>query len=271
MNAPIDDTHASPVTLNISDTGIASVILNRPEKHNAFDDHLILGLQRIFRELENNKTIRCMILSGNGKSFSAGADINWMASMATASENANYDDELTLANLFSELNQLPFPTIAKVRGAAFGGAIGLISCCDIAIAASDAAFSLPEVKIGLIPATISPYVINAIGSRNARRYFLTAERFSAAVALHIGLLSETTPANQLDERVDALARAMLCNAPQATARAKQLIAELAEQAMDDKLTEKTSRLIAGIRASAEGVEGLSAFLEKRPPNWMEGI
>lgn len=249
--------------------GVATVTLNNPAKHNAFDDNIIGLLTRAFTELASNGNVRAMILTGNGKSFSAGGDLAWMKRMATYSYDENLADAQALALMLKTLNALPFPTIAKVSGAAFGGAVGLISCCDIAIGASNAAFSLSEVKIGLLPATISPYVIAAIGGRAARRYFLTAERFDANAALQLGLLSECVELEALDEKVAQVVTSILGNSPKAIQASKILIFNVAGKELNQRLIDYTCDEIATIRASQEGQEGLQAFLEKRPASWIK--
>ena len=249
------------------DTGVATVTLNRPDKHNAFDDQIIADLKTLFEEIDHDQQIRVMILAANGKSFSAGADLQWMQSMADYSFEQNQHDAQKLAMMLKTLNELSKPTIARVQGAAFGGAVGLVSCCDIAIGTSDASFCLSEVKVGLVPATISPYVIAAIGQRATRRYFQTAERFSADTALQLGLLSEIVATEQLDDTIISLTTNLLNNAPNAMSQSKQLIHDINGQAITPELLEQTSKLIANVRVSKEGQEGLNAFLQKRKPGW----
>jgi len=252
----------------IDDRGIATVTLFRAEVHNAFNDDLIWELNNAFQILGDNEDVRAIVLTGAGKSFSAGADLNWMKAAAGYSEEQNMQDALRLSEMLSTLNTCPKPTIAIVNGAAFGGGVGLAACCDIAIAVDGAKFSLSEVKLGLTPATISPYVIAAIGERAARRYFLTAERFDAVEAKRIGLVHETAPSLQ-----DAFSLAhifiknLLEGAPKAHAEAKGLIAAVAGREITDELRMKTAKRIANRRASDEGTEGLTAFLEKRKPKW----
>lgn len=255
------------VTTHIDKRGVATVTLNNPDQHNAFDDAMIDHLQQAFDTLDKNPQVRVMVLAAEGKSFSAGADLNWMKRMANYSYAENLADAKKLSGMLHSLNTFSKPSIARVQGAAFGGAVGLVSCCDIAIGTTRASFSLSEVKIGLAPATISPYVIAAIGQRAARRYFLTAERFSAEQAQALGLLSEIVSSEQLDESIAALINTLLMNSPQAVATSKQLIFEVAHQAINEPLIDHTSQVIAAIRVSAEGQEGLSAFTQKRPPAW----
>jgi len=256
------------ITINIDTRGIATVTMNRPEKHNAFDDGVIAELTAAFEQVANHDGVRVMVLAAEGKSFSAGADLGWMKRMATYSYDDNLKDANALANMLKVLNTLPIPTIARVQGAAFGGAVGLVSCCDMAIAAPRASFCLSEVKIGLIPATISPYVIDAIGQRASRRYFNTAERFSAETATRLGLVSEMVEEDQLDNTINQLIDAVLANSPAAVKAAKILIADVANRPINDELINDTSERIATIRTSSEGQEGLTAFLEKRPAAWI---
>ncbi|WP_444883578.1 enoyl-CoA hydratase/isomerase family protein [Microbulbifer sp. PSTR4-B] len=254
----------------VDSEGVATVTLNRPEIHNAFDDELIHELATTFDTLAQNPAVRVLVLASNGKSFSAGADLNWMKRMATYSEEENRRDAAALAAMLYKLDTFPAPTIARVQGAAFGGAVGLVSCCDMAVASERASFCLSEVKIGLLPATISPYVINAIGTRRARRYFVTAERFSAERAEQMGLVSEVCAEGDLDLHVQKLVNAIADNGPKAVAMAKQLAMSMSNRVINDELQGQTSALIAAVRVSPEGQEGLSAFLEKRAPKWMNG-
>jgi methylglutaconyl-CoA hydratase len=258
------------VTVSVDARGVATVCLNRPEKHNAFDDTMIAELMDVFQSLAVDPQARVMVLRSTGRSFSAGADLGWMKRMAGYSHEQNYQDARCLAQMLHALNEMPKPTIARIQGAAFGGAVGLVACCDMAVASHQASFALSEVRIGLIPATISPYVIEAIGSRQARRYFLTAERFDAERALQIGLISERVEASLLDDRINSLIDTMLGNGPAAVAAAKQLIFDMAGRPVTEALLEDTSQRIAGIRVSAEGQEGLGAFLDKRSPRWLKG-
>jgi len=259
----------SAILTDIDNRGVATVTLNRAEKHNAFDDAVIAELNSIFIGLDTNEQVRVVILAANGKSFSAGADLNWMKRMAAYNEAENFADAKGLATMLATLNELNKPTIARVQGAAYGGGVGLVSCCDIAIASDRASFCLSEVKLGMVPATISPYVIEAIGPRAARRYFTTAERFSAETALSIGLISESVTEETLDPTVNRLVEALLGNGPKAITAAKQLIADVKHKTIDQPLKDKTSQLIADIRCSAEGREGVSAFLDKRPASWIQ--
>lgn len=255
------------VTTQIDRRGVATVTLNRPERHNAFDDTVIAELSAASCNVASDNRVRVMVLAATGKHFSAGADLAWMRRMG----NANYDDNLAdaeaLANMLRALNRLPKPTIARVQGSAWGGALGLICCCDLAVAASSATFRFSEVRLGLVPATISPYVIATIGPRAARRYFLSAEPIDAETARNLGLLSAAVNESQLDHVVEHWIDHLLQNGPEAMTEAKRLIADIAGKAIDDQLVWHTSETIARLRVSEEGQEGLSAFLEKRPPRW----
>jgi methylglutaconyl-CoA hydratase len=250
--------------------GRATITLNRPEMHNAFDDTLISSLMEELRRLERDPSVRVVILAARGKSFSSGADLNWMRRMAEYSFEENLSDAVGLADLMKTLANLAKPTIALVQGAAIGGGVGLVACCDIALASESAVFCLSEVKLGLIPAVISPYVAAAIGSRATRRYFITAERFSAAEAYRLGLVHEVVAIEELNARADHFTELLMQNGPHAMASVKALVAEVALSALDDDLIADTAERIAEIRASEEGREGLSAYLEKRKPNWSRG-
>ncbi|MFT4519275.1 MAG: methylglutaconyl-CoA hydratase [Halioglobus sp.] len=257
------------ITAQIDSRGVAQVILNRPEKHNAFDDTMIAELIKTFEALADNNDVRVVVLESRGKNFSAGADLEWMKRMAEYDYEANLADARLLAAMLKALYQLPQPTIAKVQGAAFGGAVGLVSCCDMAVAEEGASFCLSEAKIGLIPATIGPYVVRAIGERASKRYFTTAERFTAATAHTLGLVSEVAVTGELDEGADRIIEALLNNGPQAVQQAKQLVNDVAEKDLSEELIEDTCTRIARIRVSKEGQEGLTAFLNKRPASWAE--
>lgn len=249
--------------------GVRRITLNRPQVHNAFDDNLIAELVEALDQAGSDATVRAVVVTGEGASFSAGADLNWMRGMAGASEAQNREDSLRLARLMRTLQYLPKPTVARVNGAAYGGGVGLIACCDIAIGVEDARFGLTEVKLGLVPAVISPYVIHAIGLRQARRLFLTGELFDATTALHIGLLHRCVSAAQLDEAVDTTLAMLAKAGPVAQAEAKQLALRMAgvDAANAERLDQENAALIARLRVSPEGQEGLGAFLGKRAPNW----
>lgn len=248
--------------------GVYTVTLNNPEKHNAFDDRLIADLTKAFNDIAADPQARVMILASTGKSFSAGADLNWMQRMVEYSLAANLRDASALASMLNTLNRLPIPTIAKVQGAAYGGAVGLLSCCDIAVASTRASFCLSEVKIGLIPATISPYVIAAIGQRAARRYFNTAERFDANSAEKLGLISDVVEEAQLNKCVSDILSNLLANSPAAIKASKQLIEDVAGKEINQALIAETSERIANIRVSEQGQQGLNAFLNKQAAPWL---
>lgn len=255
------------VLFDVDSRGVATVTLNNADKHNAFDDSIIYALNQLFKEIALCPDVNIMVLASTGKSFSAGADLGWMKRMASYTYEENLSDANALAQMLKNLNFLPQPTIAKVQGAAFGGAVGLASCCDIVLASEKASFCLSEVKLGLIPATISPYVVNAIGQKASRRYFQTAERFFADKAQQIGLVDEIYPLTELDSAVADMVNTLLANSPLAVRQAKQLAFDVAYQNIDETLIKATSERIAAIRVSEEGQEGLTAFFEKRQPAW----
>jgi methylglutaconyl-CoA hydratase len=247
---------------------VALVTLDRPDVHNAFDETLIAELTGALRAAEADDTVRAVVLLGAGESFCAGADLNWMRKMAGFSRAQNIADARALTMLLATLDTLSKPTIARVHGAAFGGGVGLVACCDVAVAAHDATFALSEARLGLIPAAISPYVIEAIGARAARRYFLTAERFSAAEAYRLGLLHELVPPEQLDLRINELLGFLVTAGPQAQTEGKALIRAVAHRPIDARVIADTARRIARVRASPEGREGVAAFLAKRKAAWV---
>jgi methylglutaconyl-CoA hydratase len=247
--------------------GVARVTLNRPELRNAFDDALIASLRNTFLDIENDRAVRVMVLAGNGPAFCAGADLNWMKRMAGYSHEQNLADAKGLAEMLATLDRLPKPTIARVHGPVFAGGTGLVGACDIAVGTPEAKMCLSEAKLGLSPATISPYVMRAMGERNARRYFLTAEVFGAEEALRIGMLSLLVPQGELDAAVDGLVQHLLAGGPEAHGKIKALIRSVAGRRPDDALVAETAQRIAEIRGSAEGKEGIAAFLEKRRASW----
>ena len=258
------------VLLHASPEGVATVTLNRPEVHNAFDAEVIERLSDIFADLAGADGVRAVLLKAAGKSFSAGADLNWMRHAAGFSEQENREDARALGEMLRRLDTLPQPTVALVQGAAFGGGVGLVAACDIAVAVSDAAFSLSEVKLGLVPAVVSPYVIAAIGARRARRYFLTGERFDAGEARRIGLVHEVVAdAEALAAAGERIVERLFTAAPGAIADAKELISAVAGRPIDAHLIDDTARRIAERRTHHEAREGVAAFLEKRKPNWRE--
>lgn len=250
--------------------GVARVTLNRPDVRNAFDDALIASLTQTFSELDSDAAIKVVLLGGNGPAFCAGADLNWMKRMAGYSHDENLRDARALAEMLRTLDDLDKPTIARVHGPAFAGGTGLVAACDIAVGTPEAKFCFSEAKLGLSPATISPYVMRAIGARAASRYFLTAEVFDAQEALRIGMLSALVPAAELDPTVEALVQHLLAGGAEAHARIKDLIRRITGRTIDDALRGDTARRIAEIRASTEGKEGIAAFLEKRKPKWFSG-
>jgi methylglutaconyl-CoA hydratase len=260
---------APSLSVEVDDRGVATVTLARPELHNAFDDALVADLTGALEALGRDDRVRVVLLAARGKSFSAGADLGWMRRMASYSREENLRDALALARLMRTLDGLPKPTVAVVQGAAYGGGVGLVACCDVALASSRATFCLSEVKLGLIPAVISPYVVAAIGPRAARRYALTAEAFDAAEARRIGLVHEVVEEEALRPAAERIAGALLRNGPGAVAAAKALVTRVALAPLDDALVADTAERIASIRASDEGREGLTAFLEKRAPAWVK--
>jgi methylglutaconyl-CoA hydratase len=257
----------SNILLATDARGVATLTLNRPELRNAWDDALIRELTDAFARVAADDAVRMLVVTGAGTAFSAGGDLNWMRRMAGYSEAENYADAMALAEMLRSLDTLPKPTVARVNGAAFAGGVGLICCCDMAVASESAVFSISEVRLGLVPATIGPYVVAAIGARAARRYCLTAETFPAAEAHRIGLVHDVVPAEKLDEAVERIVAALLQGAPAAQGRAKRLIGAVNSRKVDAEIMALTARTIAEARASAEGREGVSAFLGKRPPAW----
>jgi len=247
--------------------GVARVTLNRPELRNAFDDELIGKLSQAFAELAVDRSVRVIVLAGNGPAFCAGADLNWMKRMAGYSYEENLADAKGLADMLAALDRLPKPTIARVHGPVFAGGTGLVAACDIAVGTPEAKFCLSEAKLGLSPATISPYVIRAMGERLARRYFLTAEVFDAQEAYRIGMLSLLVPAGELDAAIAELVKHLLAGGPESHAKIKALIRDVAGRRPDDAVAAETAKRIAEIRGSAEGREGIAAFLEKRKASW----
>jgi methylglutaconyl-CoA hydratase len=247
--------------------GVARITLNRPDVRNAFDDALISELRKTFDEIGKDKAVRVLILAGNGPAFCAGADLNWMKRMAGYTYRQNLADARALAKMLAALDRLPKPTIARVHGPVFAGGAGLVAACDIAVGAPEAKFCLSEAKLGLSPATISPYVIRAMGESNARRYFLTAEVFDAEEALRIGMLSALVSSSEIDSKIENLTSHLLAGGPRAHGKIKELIRAVAGRPPDDALIADTAKRIAEIRVSPEGKEGIASFLEKRKPSW----
>ena len=256
-----------PVLIDVRADGSATLTLNRPHVHNAFDDALIRRLSEAIETLQDDPKVRVVVVAAAGKSFSAGADLNWLKRAADYTPEQNLDDVRALANLLRTLHRLRQPTIAAVQGPAYGGGVGLVACCDIAVASEAARFSMSEVKLGLLPGTVSPYVIVAMGERQSRRYMLTGERFEATEALRIGLVHKVVAADALATAVQELVDVLLANGPQAMAATKDLIAAMARRPIDDRVIEDSAARFARIRASDEGREGVRAFLAKRPPGW----
>ncbi len=256
------------LTLDTDHRGVATVALNRPQIHNAFNDVVIAELAALFGQLGDDPAVRAVVLTGAGESFSAGGDLGWMKSMIGYSAAENETDARRLAALLDVLDRLPKPTVARVNGSAFGGGVGLVACCDIAVGVEGARFGLTEVRLGLAPATIAPYVIRAIGAREARRYFLTGERFQARRALHMGLLHEVVAADELDATVNLLLDELLKGGPTALVACKRLVEDVQAATDRESLKRDTAALIARLRVSDEGQEGLQAFFARRAPDWI---
>ncbi|WP_301103374.1 enoyl-CoA hydratase/isomerase family protein [Propionivibrio sp.] len=251
------------------DDSVGILTLNKAERHNAFDELLIAEITNGLLELEADPRVRVVVLSSTGKSFCTSAELHWMKRAATSTVQENLRDARNLARLMSTLNELCKPTIARVQGPAYGSGLGLIAACDIAVATYDSLFALTEVKLGILPAVVSPYILAAIGERYCRRYMLSAERFSAAEAYRIGLVHEIVPGEEeLDEAIGEIIDNLLKNGPHAQAECKALIRVVSGQPIDESTSEETAQRITRVRASPEGKEGLSAFLEKRKPNWI---
>jgi methylglutaconyl-CoA hydratase len=247
---------------------VAWVFLNRPEVHNAFNKAMICELIRAFQAIKNDVSIRVAVLTGRGKSFCAGADLKWMKEIVNYSFEDNLKESLQIADLHQDIYTLPKPTIAMVNGTAIGGGTGLLSACDISIASEDARFGLSEVKLGLVPAAISPYVVRRIGETHARKYILTGTRIGASEAREIGLLNEVIPLERLESRVRETVSLLLSSGPRAMAKSKELLLNVPQMNLDEA-REYTARMIADLRISEEGQEGMAAFLEKRKPKWVK--
>ena len=258
----------SPLFVEV-ENGVTTLTLNRPEVNNAVDDKVIELLIMALDDCNSDDNVKVVKLKGAGKHFSAGADLNWMRRMAELDYSANREDAGQLARLMSTLYNLSKPTIAEVNGASYGGAVGLIACCDIAIASERSSFCLSEVKIGLTPAVISPYVVKALGEHQSRRFFITGEVIKADKALSLDLVHEVVATETLSQTVDDLIALMLKNGPQAMGISKALVQKVANEKLDENLSHYTRDLIAQVRVSEEGQEGLSAFLEKRQPGWIQ--
>lgn len=270
MNTTVNTAKPSESPLIVEHkNGIATLTLNKPEINNAFNDQIISLLIMALDDCRLDDEVKLIQLRGNGKHFSAGADLNWMRSMAELDYSANREDAGQLARLMQTLYQINKPTIAVIQGASYGGAVGLIACCDFAIASEGSSFCLSEVKIGLAPAVISPYVVKAIGERQARRYFISGEVIDSEKAQQINLIHECLPQESLEPYVAKLSQQLLNNAPNAMGICKALVQKVSQEKLDENLNHYTRDLIAQVRVSAEGQEGLSAFLEKRPANWIK--
>ena len=252
----------------VREAGVATIWMNRPDVHNAFNAQLIADLTAACIELDADDAVRAVVLAGRGKSFSAGADLNWMKAAGEASEAENFADAMKLAGMLRTLAEMKKPTIGRVHGAALGGGMGLASACDICIASDRAVFATSEVKFGIIPSAISPYVIRAIGERQAYRYFQTAERINAARAAALGLAHEAVATDELDAKVKEVVEALLQGGPKSQAAAKDLIRAVANRPVSDAVVEDTARRIASLRVTPEAKEGLAAFLDKRPAAWI---
>ena len=248
---------------------IATVTLNRPEVRNAFNDEVILEMTQAFTELGARADVRCIVLAANGTAFCAGADLNWMRDMAGYTRAQNLEDAGRLAGMMQAVYECPKPTIAKVQGDVYAGGTGLVAACDMAVAVDTAGYCLSEARLGLIPATISPYVVRAMGARAAHRYFLTAERFDAAEALRIGFVHEVVAAAELDAKVAELAKTLVSAGPEAVKLCKKLVQDVADHEITPALIQKTVEGIADIRVSPEGREGVLSFLQKRKPDWLQ--
>ena len=249
------------------ESGIATVTLNRPDVRNAFNEAMIAELTSVFRALNERDDVRAVVLAASGKAFCAGADLNWMKKMAGYSDDENRADAMRLADMLASIYRCNKPVIARVNGDAYAGGMGLISACDIVVAVDSAKFCLSEARLGLIPATIAPYVIRALGEQTSRRYFMTAEAFDCATAHRLGFVAECVSADKLDETVQQLAATLCANGPQAVKACKQLVHDIAGREISAALIEDTAARIAKTRAGAEGREGVASFLEKRSPSW----
>lgn len=255
------------ILYHLSDRGVATLTMNRPELHNAFDEKLIQEMSAKLDAVNADPAVCVLVLTGAGLGFSAGADLDWMRRMAGYDWDDNQREARQLAGLMQRLDTMRMPTIARVQGSAFGAGVGLVACCDIAVAVSDALFSFSETKLGLIPAVVSPYVVRAIGARAARRYFITAERFNASKAQRLGLIHKMAERDELDSEINLFIEPLLHNGPAAMSAAKALVAMVEGRQIDEALIEETTRRIADVRTSTEGREGMRAFLEHRKPGW----
>lgn len=263
------DANDDLVQIDATADGVVFVTINRPEKKNAFDAATIAALYEAFETLHGADKVRVVFIRGAGGTFSAGADLNWMRSAADWSESDNRDDAMGLAKMLKALHDVPALTVALVEGAAMGGGAGIVAACDMAVAVEGTRFAFSEVKLGLIPATIAPYVIEAVGARRARQLFLTANIFDSDYAAHAGLIDMVLPEGSVDEFISMLTDSLSANAPGAMGDAKRLVNDVAGEEIDNRLLEETAKRIARARVSAEGQEGVRAFLDKRPANWAQ--
>ena len=259
------------LNITLESNGVLHVQMCRTDVHNAFDEHLIVELTDTFASAGQNEQVRVVVLSGAGKHFSAGGDINYMKKMGDFSFEENVADARRLATLMHTLHFLPKPTIARVQGAAYGGGFGLICCSDIVVGANNCKLCLSEVKIGLAPATIAPYVLRAVGQRQAKRLAISAEVIDAEKSLALGLLHHVVDESELDNTVNGVINAILANSPSAVSTAKQTVFDIEQGSIDESMIDKTAHIIAGLRGSEEGREGLKAFLEKRKPSWWSNV
>ncbi|WP_415289392.1 enoyl-CoA hydratase-related protein [Brevundimonas sp. S1H14] len=266
---PAPDANDDLVQIDATADGVVFVTINRPQKKNAFDAATIAALYEAFETLQGADRVRVVFIRGAGGTFSAGADLNWMRDAADWSESDNRDDAMGLAKMLKALHDVPALTVALVEGAAMGGGAGIVAACDMAVAVEGARFAFSEVKLGLIPATIAPYVIEAVGARRARQLFLTANIFDADYAAHAGLIDMVLPEGSVDEFISMLTDSLSANAPGAMGDAKRLVNDVAGEEIDNRLLEETAKRIARARVSAEGQEGVRAFLDKRAPNWAQ--
>jgi len=248
--------------------GVATVTLNRPEVRNAFNEEVIAELTRVFADLSARSDLRCVVLAANGPAFCAGADLNWMRAMAGYSWDQNRADAQKLADMLHTLDQCPLPIVGRVQGDCYAGGMGLASICDVLVASENVTFCLSEARLGLLPATIAPYVVRAMGAQAARRYFTTAERFSAAQAQAMGMVHELCTSAELDARVAGIVATLVANGPAAVRACKMLVRDVAGQPITDAVRGEAARRLADIRASDEGREGVASFLNKRKPAWL---
>ena len=264
----MNNTTPSILELRRPSPHVAEVWLNRPDVRNAFNDDLIAALTQTFRQLSTEPELRVVLLSGHGKAFCAGADLNWMRAMSGYSWDENRADAQKLAEMLWTLDQCPVPVIGRIHGDCYAGGMGLAAICDVLVASSNVTFCLSEARLGLLPATISPYVMRALGQQASRRYMVTAERFSAARAHELGFVQELCTPGELDAKVAELIALVVANGPAATRACKRLVRDVAASPLDEALRIETARRIADVRASDEGKEGLRSFLEKAPPAWL---